>query len=135
MGETSQPIRSRVKEYLEKRNNLSPDSLIVDNWSEIQGTQMVTPELKFEVLSQHKDPLSRQLREAIIISEQGKLSRVEFSSNELIRLDPTRYSWDDEKENNGKVEEKRNTSERIRSFFDYMKNVERINKINNHQYI
>ena len=58
---------------------------------------MEAPAFKFEILSYHKDALSRHLREAYIINEQGKLNRkTEYSSNELIRLKSTTYSWDEE---------------------------------------
>ena len=58
--------------------------------------ETVSPKFSFQVVSKHKDPLSRQLKEAVCIKEEGALNRRnEYQLNELVRLEPSSFIWDE----------------------------------------
>ena len=66
------------------------DSFIIDHWASVHGTQVLPPRFKFAVVSSHKDALTRQLMEAILIRKGGKLNkRIEYNSNEIIKMEYT----------------------------------------------
>ena len=59
---------------------------------------MVEPEFKFTIISAHKDSLSRQIKEAVLIKDIGNLNlKQEFGNNEIIRIAPTTYLWEERK--------------------------------------
>ena len=63
------------------------------------GTLIRPPPFTYMTLATHKDPLLRQLHEAILIRIKGDLNRkCEFASNEIIRLQSKGYSWKEEQE-------------------------------------
>ena len=95
VGETARQLGERAHEHMTKAKSLNKDSFIVNHWMEKHHLDTSPPGFKFSVLSSHRDPLSRQLREAILIGKQGDLNKKnEFGLNELIRLDAPHYSWD-----------------------------------------
>ena len=62
---------------MSKAATLIKDSFIVDPWMEKHYLDTSPPRFKFVVLSAHKDPLSRQLNEVIMIGNNcdGELSK------------------------------------------------------------
>ena len=74
---------------------------------------------KFKVLSSHKDPLSRQIREAVTIREQGNLNkRNEYSLNELIKLECTSYAWEEARKEKTRKREEASWDNKFDSFSD-----------------
>ena len=95
IGETARQFGERTNEHLSKAEKFSKTSFIIDHWMEQHHLDTSPPKFKFTVLSGHRDPLSRQLKEAVMIGNAGNLNKKnEFGLNELIRLDAPRYSWD-----------------------------------------
>ena len=91
VGETSRPVRMRANEHLNNLLELNTDSFMLTHWMNKHGFQMVPPEYKFKLLGCYKDPLSRQIAEAVFIEERGKLNRrSEFGVNHLHRLEVAR---------------------------------------------
>ena len=88
VGETSRPVRERVHEHLRNLKNWNSDSVILYHWMKHHGTEVTSPEFKFELIGSYNDPLRRQLTEAIEIKEQGTLnSKHEFGVNDLYHLE------------------------------------------------
>ena len=95
IGESARQVGERVREHMLKALSLNKKSFIVDHWMEKHPLDTSPPSFEYKVLSVHRDPLSRQLREAVIIGKRGLLNKKnEFGLNELIRLDAPVYSWD-----------------------------------------
>ena len=87
----------RVREHITRAQSLHRKSFVVDHWMEKHPINTSPPSFEYNTLSVHKDPLSRQLREAVVIGKKGGLNKKnEFGLNELIRLNAPTYSWDQE---------------------------------------
>ena len=62
--------------------------MVIQHWMQHHGTDTRCPDFKFEIISAFKDPLRRQLTEAIYINEQGTINnKHEFGVNELNKLE------------------------------------------------
>ena len=124
VGETSRVLRLRVQEHYENLGRWNQDSFMLEHWALNHGLDLTPPQFKFSVLSSHKDALSRQLMEAIIIKEQGKLNKKqEYSSNKIIRMETHKYSWELEVERSEETKLKQNKKEKICCFINVMKNL------------
>ena len=87
IGESSRQVGTRVMEHLSNMNNFKKNSFIIEHWMTAHGLCTSTPKFKFKVLSNHTDPLGRQVREAIQIKQVGSLNRKdEFQINDLSDL-------------------------------------------------
>ena len=95
IGETARQLGERVEEHLRKVDLYNKDSFIVQHWMDQHPLDATHPEFEFSVLSTHKDSLSRQIKEAIVIGKKGNLNKKsEFGLNEIIRMAPSEYTWD-----------------------------------------
>ena len=101
IGESSRQVGDRVAEHLNKAAAFHKDSFIVRHWLQEHYLDTQMPRFRFQVVRTFKDALSRQLLEAVMIKQQGNLNmKQEFRSNELIRSQTSKYSWEEEKNNN-----------------------------------
>ena len=99
IGESSRPLRSRVKEHMEAVDKFKRESFIISHWMLEHSLDSVAPTFKFKTIGVYKDAMSRQLSEAIQILDQGTCNRKsEFSNNELIRMESYRFTWEQEKQ-------------------------------------
>ena len=95
VGETSRHFGTRAMEHWNSLWSLKKDSFMLAHWMDKHGTEMIPPDFKFKIHSSHKDPLSRQLREAIFIRQVGNLNRRdEYAFNEVIRMEASTYDWE-----------------------------------------
>ena len=130
IGETSRQFGTRVQEHIANVNNLKKESFIVDHWMTKHGSEPTPPVFKFEVISKHKDALSRQLNEALHIRNQGNLNKKqEFSFNELIRLQSSKYSWEQEREQKAARDLEKHNTECLDNFINVMSVVVKSNKL------
>ena len=88
------------------------------------STEAIAPDFEFNVVSSHRDPLSRQVKEAVLISNKGKLNKKkEFAINEILRMEAGNYSWEmDQEHHNSRIKEQTLESN-IRNFINVMSNV------------
>ena len=71
---------------------------MLELWVKAHGLSTSPPTFKFKAVTSHKDALSRQLHEAVLIKTKGTLNRKhEFASNHLIRLEYRGSEWEEEK--------------------------------------
>ena len=140
IGETSRVLRSRVMEHINAVESLDKDSFIIEHWQSTHGTEIDPPRFKFDVISTHRDCLSRQLREAILIRERGRLNRKkEYSNNELIKMEVNTYSWEQDRQTTEEGTEKRCMKQKIEQFINCIRNVRlleetRCKKLNSYCY-
>ena len=121
IGETSRQFGTRVSEHISNVCNWKKNSFIIDHWMQQHGSDPEPPVFKFEVISKHNDALSRQLGEALQIRKQGNLNRKqEFSINELIRVQSSKYTWDEDQENKKRLEEERDRDLKLLNFINVM---------------
>ena len=100
VGESSRQVGTRVLEHFENLHKFRQESFIISHWMEMHSLDPTPPVFKFKVDGSFRDALSRQLNEAVRIREVGTLNRRdEFSVNEIIRLEASKYSWQAEEEN------------------------------------
>ena len=79
---------------------------------------------QFKDSSKHRDSLSCQVREALQIKDQGNLNRRnEFSINEIIKLESSRYSWDAAEQIRVDKRESDNGEKCLKNFVDVMYSV------------
>ena len=96
MGETARQLGTRAMEHINNAQSLKKDSFILDHWMTEHPLETTPPRFSFKTVSVHKDALSRQVREAIVIRDRGKLNRKnEYALNEIIRLESANYAWDE----------------------------------------
>ena len=96
----------------------------MSHWMEYHSLSPVPPTFKFKKITSHGDPLTRQLMEATIIRGKGTLNRkTEYALNELIRLETTKYTWEQDQEefHNGVMRNK--FEDNMLNFITVMKNV------------
>ena len=124
VGETSRHVGTRLQEHLKNLHNWKKESFILEHWALQHGTLTVPPEFEYKIIASHKDALSRQLHEAVLISNKGNLNRKnEFASNQLIRLQSKDYSWEEEKHGRTHRRLEQELNEKIDGFVNVMKNV------------
>ena len=75
IGETSRQVGRRVQEHVENLIKWNPESFILDHWVRAHGLSTTPPAFSFKVMGSHKDALSRQLHEAILIGKEGFLNK------------------------------------------------------------
>ena len=103
VGETSRSLRERAVEHLDGGRNLDEKNFITKHWLQDHQEDTVPPEFTFKVDTIHKDPLSREIDEAIKIQvckvEFNNLnSKSEWNGATLSRLCIEKSSWEKKKE-------------------------------------
>ena len=132
VGETARQVGTRALEHLDKARLFKTDSFIIEHWMLQHPVDTRPPRFQFKVSSKHKDALSRQVREALQIKDQGNLNRRnEFSINEIIKLESSRYSWDAAEQFRVDKRESDNREKCLNNFVDIMHSVSRIQNIEN----
>ena len=122
IGESARQIGTRAMEHINKAWNLKKDSFILEHWMLEHPTRTSPPEFSFKILSVHKDALSRQIREAVVIKDRGKLNkRDEFAINELIRLEASKYAWDEAEDARIQRRREKEHQEKLSNFIHVMK--------------
>ena len=129
IGETSRQIGTRVGEHMENLNKWKKESFILDHWMECHALSTKPPTFSFRVISKHKDALSRQIKEAVLIKVKGNLNKkCEFASNELIRLESRKYSWEQCAEDKAMRKKEKEHEVKVEDFINVMRNVSNVNK-------
>ena len=68
---------------------------MINHWMDLHPVNTSPPEFRFSIISQHRDALSRQIKEAVCIRADGTLNkRNEYALNELIQMESSKYPWD-----------------------------------------
>ena len=97
---------------------------LIQHWAECHGVETVCPEFKFKVATTFKDPLRRQIYEAVLIMEKGSLNRKhEFNLNELCSLVSNKHKPEREEEMMKEVTTKADTKMKMKNFVEIMSNV------------
>ena len=87
VGETSRTLLERALEHVTAADNLDVDNFITKHWASSHRTLESRPRIKFKVIKQFKDALSRQVSEAVWIEHVANLnSKAEWGKNSLTRL-------------------------------------------------
>ena len=87
IGETARTLRCRAAEHINKLREWDRDSFMLNHWAKEHGHLTQPPNLKFTVVKQCRDALSRQIQEALWIPLKGTMNmRNEFGVNELCRI-------------------------------------------------
>ena len=103
VGETSRSVRERALEHISGGRNLDENNFITKRWLQCHQDDLVPPEFTFMVDTIHKDPLSREIDEAIKIHEcdaefSTLNSKSEWNGTTLSRLCIEKSSWVRKKE-------------------------------------
>ena len=135
VGESSRTFRLRVKEHMDALNRRNPKSFQVIHWAEKHEDDIECPVFKFKMAGQYKDALTRQISEAILISEKGGLNKkCEFRVNELCRLVPRQTAKEQEELRLMNLEDKEQFDDMINKFIQKINNrdkADRLQKITN----
>jgi hypothetical protein len=89
LGETSRSLHARPVKHLRDAETFTAKSHIIKHWVNVHPDLDSQPPIKFKIVSQHKDCLSRQVAEAIgILHSQDELlnSKSEYMKNCLTRV-------------------------------------------------
>ena len=127
VGETARQIGARAAEHITNARLFKPQSFIIDHWMLEHPTDTAPPVFEFKVVSKFKDPLSRQVREALTIKEEGNLNkRNEYSLNEIIRMESSRYVWQEMEDNRRQAKEEKLIEQCKRDFINVMYKVSQL---------
>ena len=72
IGETSRPVRERVKEHFDKARK---DSFIRAHWMEHHSLEIRCPEFRLKIIGKYRNALRCQLLEALKITLSGTLNK------------------------------------------------------------
>ena len=98
-GETSRTLMERAVEHLAGAKNVEIDNFITKHWAQRHNDLEAFPQMKFSVLRQCKDALTRQVTEAVLIEMKANLnSKAEWGKNTLSRLSVQDVSWKSKEE-------------------------------------
>ena len=87
VGETSRTLMERATEHVNGAENIDLDNFITKHWAHSHSSNSECPKMKFKVLKQCKDALTRQVVEAVLIESKANLnSKSEWGRNSLTRL-------------------------------------------------
>ena len=88
------------------------------------GTDIIRPEFKFEIVTCYKDPMRRQLAEALLILEKGELNKKnEINSNEVCRLAPKQTVSEIVKVGKDELSDRLDFDMRFRDFVNVMSRI------------
>ena len=117
VGESSRPIRARVREHITNLRCGSSKSFIISHWMDKHSASIEAPVFKWEILASYTDALRRQLGEGLYIMEAGGLNRRdEFNHNLICRMSPVMNEPMSEKELKSELERKRLYRDRLKMF-------------------
>ena len=87
IGQTYRTLAERAKEHRQSFKDLENGSFMFKHWYLEHRDSVSPPKFQFKVIQQHKDPLSRMIHEAILISDKASLnSKAEWKGYRLARL-------------------------------------------------
>ena len=94
VGETSRTLVERVTEHATAAENVDVENFITKHWALKHRSLGSYPKMKFRVLKQCKDALTRQVSEAVWIENCSNMnSRSEWGKNSLSRLKVDKAPW------------------------------------------
>ena len=124
IGETSRLMRTRTFEHMSALLRLEKKSFQVQHWMKCHSISPHPPAFKFEIIQSFKDPLSRQLCEALEILNSGNLNqKTEFKLNDLCRLVSDKPEKDKEEEVRTARLERDILDQHLHSFINVMRDV------------
>ena len=100
VGESSRSLYERTKEHVADREGLKEESHQVKHWLLDLRDLQEPPPFKFRLIGSFKDPMSRQLSEAVRIELRGSSilnSKSEFNRCRVPRLRVDLEGWKEEK--------------------------------------
>ena len=131
IGETSRPWRDRVIEHMNGIKKINPDSVFIEHWMLMHGTETVCPDFKFEIVTAYPDPLRRQIGEALNILTSGTLNRkTEFNMNEIGGFDAKEHPADVIKRVKHELDQRKKIKDDLKTFTDLMLRIEKVNGTN-----
>ena len=91
IGESSRSIAERSDEHCKGGHRLEEGNFITKHWLDVHPELMRPPSMKFTVVKLHKDPLGREVEEALMIEKANSRltlmnSRGEWNSGTITRL-------------------------------------------------
>ena len=74
VGETGRCLAERSREHIRGMENGDVENFIIKHWATCHTDEVTPPEMKFEVVKNHRDCLSRLLHEAVLIEKEGTMN-------------------------------------------------------------
>ena len=99
IGETSRSLSERAAEHSDGGIRLDVGNFVTKHWLEAHSKMEKAPTFRFKVKKVHRDPLSRELHEAVLIEKANTLcgilnSKNEWSSGTITRLSVKLPDWE-----------------------------------------
>ena len=107
IGETSRSLHERAVEHVRDAHGFSAKSHIVKHWMNSHPSLPSPPEMEFSISARYRDCLSRQIGEALSISNSKDTllnSKAEYMANSLCRVTMKEDPWE-QRERTRKEEE------------------------------
>ena len=108
VGQTYRTLAERAKEHRQSFRDLENGSFMFKHWVLEHGDLIEPPKFQFKVVDHHKDPLTRMIHEAVLISEKASLnSKAEWMGYKMARLSIEKTAWETKKQaENDEIEAK-----------------------------
>ena len=106
VGETGRCLAERSREHIRGLRNGDKENFIVKHWALHHRKRKEPPTIKFEIVKNHRDCLSRVVHEAVLIDKEGNMnSKSEWRKNAKPRLVIEKEGWEKKKEEKRMKEE------------------------------
>jgi len=131
IGETARTLRQRAMEHWDKLRLWGTNSFILRHWVRYHGTSVEPPRIKFKALRQFREPLGRQIMEALLIIESGTMNmKNEFGANHLCGLESSKSNWDQEVDRRKEDDMKKKEEADLKQFIYAMSKIVKLSKKN-----
>ena len=95
IGETARTLSERAEEHKKSLKRYDNKSFMFKHWALNAPDLLTPPKFKFSVMTSHKDPLSRLVREAVVIEHSASMnSRAEWGGYKIPRLTVEKSDWE-----------------------------------------
>ena len=114
IGETGRCLAERSKEHLALLMAGSSESFILKHWAEQHIDTPAPPEIRFKVVKNHRDCITRLLHEAILIESEGSMnSKTEWRLNVRPKLVVELSDFEKDKQASLQSEQNEKLSEKL----------------------
>ena len=121
VGETARTLRQRSHEHRKKMTSWNINSFMIRHWMESHGLSPNPPHFEFNMVKRFKEPMGRQIHEALLILQSGTLNlKNEFGSNHICRLVAAKTDWEEDNDRQKTEKERKKIDSALKNFVNVM---------------
>ena len=135
IGETGRCLFERSHEHIQGLERGDRENFIIKHWALTHAECENPPKIKFSVVKNHRDCLSRLIHEAVLIEYEGSMnSKAEWRRNTKARLVVEKETWEKKKQETKEREKEREEDDKIEKVLEIIEKENQkkknLNKVN-----